>query len=359
MPVSRPGALPPFVPPQLATAREQLPAGADWIHEIKFDGRRVLAFIEAGEVRLLGRNTLDWSRRFAPVAEALRSVRAENAIIDGEVCVLGPGGRSDAAALKALVEQGRAAPLSYLAFDLLWLDGEDLRAHPLLERKARLAALLPKRAARVQYVDPFIGDAVKFFVGVCEAGLEGTVSKRADAPYESGRTTSWIEVKCLDAKEFAVAGYVPSERRAHFKSLILGEAAGKSLVYRGVVGSGFTEALRAKIAGLLAPLETRDAPLARTPWELRGKARWVRPDYVAQVRFTEIMRAGVLSHPRFVRIRHKSEPGVAEHLRSRTIADAKPKRMRRKAAAPKPDAAALLEALRRSVARGKPRARKR
>jgi bifunctional non-homologous end joining protein LigD len=358
MPKSRPDALPPFIPPQLAMAREELPEGPDWIHEVKFDGYRVLAFVEAGEARLLSRNTLDWSRRFAPVAEALAVLRVRDAIIDGEVCVLGPGGRSDPAALKALIEQGRPAPLSYLVFDLLWLDGEDLRTLPLLKRKARLEKIVPKRDARVQYVEHFVGDAVKFFVGVCEAGLEGTVSKRADAPYESGRTTTWIKVKCLDAKEFAVAGYLPSERGAHFKSLILGETAGKRLVYRGVVGSGFTAVLRAKIAGMLAPLETGETPLAKVPWELRGKARWVRPDYVVQVRFTEITRAGVLSHPRFLRIRHASEPGVAEHLRSRMIADRKPKRKRRAAAAAKPDPEALLQALRKSVGGEGKRARR-
>jgi bifunctional non-homologous end joining protein LigD len=322
----------------------------------------MLAYIEGGGARLLSRNTLDWSERFGQVSEALGDIRAKEAILDGEVCVLDERGRADFQKLQALVKDGKPARLSYLVFDLLWLDGEDLRKRPLLERKAKLEKIVPARNAVVQYVDHFSGDGVKFFVGACESGLEGTIAKRADAPYESGRGTSWIKVKCVDAKEFAVGGYVPSERRSYFKSLLLGEPlrrgepARGGLTYRGQVGGGFTEALGRKIAALLAPLETDEPPFAAVPWELRGKARWVRPDYVVQVRFTEMTRDGALRHPRFVRIRHKSEPGVAEHLRSRTIADRKPKKTRTRKAAPekKDGRPALLDALRAS-AKGKRR----
>jgi len=347
--------LPGFIAPQLATAREDVPAGDGWVHEIKFDGYRMLAYIEGGGARLLSRNTLDWSRRFGQVTDALGDIRAKEAILDGEVCVLDEQGRADFQKLQALVEDGKPARLSYLVFDLLWLDGEDLRKRPLLERKATLAKIVPARSAVVQYVDHFSGDGVKFFVGACESGLEGTVAKREDAPYDSGRSTSWIKVKCVDAKEFAVGGYVPSERRSYFKSLLVGEPArsargASGLIYRGQVGGGFTEPLGKKIVALLEPLETNEPPFASVPWELRGKARWVRPDYVVQVRFTEMTRDGALRHPRFVRIRHKSEPGVAEHLRSRTIEDRKPKKKRKPArAAPTDDRPALLDALRKSV----------
>ncbi len=354
--------LPGFIAPQLATAREDVPAGDGWVHEIKFDGYRMLAYLEGGSARLLSRNTLDWSRRFGQVAAALGDVRAREAIIDGEVCVLDGRGRADFQSLQALVEDGKPARLSYLVFDLLWLDGEDLRKRPLLERKAKLAKIVPKRNAVVQYVDHFVpragGDGVKFFVGACESGLEGTIAKRADAPYESGRTASWIKVKCVDAKEFVVGGYLPSERRSYFKSLIVGDPArttraSRGLVYRGQVGGGFTEALGRKIAAMLKPLETEDSPFEKVPWELRGTARWVRPEYVIQVRFTEITREGSFRHPRFVRIRHMREPGVAEHLRSRTIADHKPKKKtkRKPAREPTPDRPALLDALRASVKR--------
>jgi bifunctional non-homologous end joining protein LigD len=356
--------LPGFIAPQLATAREHVPAGDGWVHEIKFDGYRMLAYVEGGSARLLSRNTLDWSRRFGQVTEALGAIRAKDAILDGEVCVLDERGRADFQRLQSLVEDGKPARLSYLVFDLLWLDGEDLRKLPLLQRKAKLEKLVPARDAVVQYVDHLVtradGDGVKFFVNACESGLEGTIAKRAEAPYESGRTTSWIKVKCVDAKEFVVGGYVPSERRSYFKSLLLGEPAsrgertrGGGLLYRGQVGGGFTEALGRKIAEMLKPLATDASPFASVPWELRDAARWVRPDYVVQVRFTEITREGALRHPRFLRIRHASEPGVAEHLRSRTIEDRKPKkRTKRKAArAETPERPALIEALKASVKR--------
>jgi bifunctional non-homologous end joining protein LigD len=366
--------LPGFIAPQLATAREDVPAGDGWVHEIKFDGYRMLAYVEGGQARLLSRNTLDWSRRFGQVTEALADIRAKDAIIDGEVCVLDERGRADFQKLQALVEGGKPARLPYLVFDLLWLDGEDLRKLPLLKRKAKLEAIVPKRSAVVQYVDHFAArtddDGVKFFVGVCESGLEGTIAKRKDAPYESGRSTSWIKVKCVDAKEFVVGGYIPSERRSYFKSLLLGEPARRGerlayrgLVYRGQVGGGFTEALGQKIQGLLQPLETEDSPFASVPWELRDTARWVRPEYIVQVRFTEITREGALRHPRFVMLRHVSEPaGAGEHLRSRTLADRKPKKKRtgkRKAARqPANERPALLDALKASVKK-KPARRRR
>lgn len=348
--------LPPFIAPQLATPRENVPKGADWVHEIKFDGNRMLGYLEAGGARLLSRKTLDWSGRFGQVAEALRSLRAKEAVVDGEVCVLDDRGRSDFQALRALVDDGRPARLSYLVFDLLWLDGMDLRALPLLKRKARLEKIVPKRNAVIQYVEHFRGDAVKFFVGICESGLGGIVSKHANARYESGRSTAWVTVKCVDAKEFFVGGYVPSQRRSYFKSLIVGELGPDGLVYRGLVGSGFTETLGRKIAGMLTPLAVEEPPFAKIPWELRGRAKWVRPQYVVQVRFTEITRDGVLRHPRFVRLRDASEPGVGEHLRSRTIEDRKRKQRRRpRSPAPEPDRPALLDALRKSVGKGVPR----
>src|SRR5687767_2345912 len=176
--------LPGFIAPQLATAREDVPAGEDWVHEIKFDGYRMLAYIEGGGARLLSRNTLDWSGRFAQVTEALGDIRAKEAIVDGEVCVLDERGRADFQKLQALVKDGKPARLSFLVFDLLWLDGDDLRKLPLLKRKERLAKIVPKRNAVVQYVDHLAGDGVKFFVSACESGLEGTIAKRKDAPYE-------------------------------------------------------------------------------------------------------------------------------------------------------------------------------
>jgi bifunctional non-homologous end joining protein LigD len=343
---------PGFIAPQLATAREDVPAGDNWVHEIKFDGYRMLAYIDASGARLLSRNTLDWSRRFGQVTEALRHIHAKDAIIDGEVCVLDDRGRSDFHKLQAVVEEGRSARLSYLVFDLLRLNGDDLRELPLLKRKAQLQKLLPKRDRVIQYVDHFKGDAVKFFVGACEAGLEGIISKRVDAPYVCGRTTTWIKVKCIDVREFVVGGYIPSERRSFFKSLIVGEPSNEGLVFRGLVGGGFTEALGHKIAGMLAPLETDKSPFVSLQWEIRQeKPHWVKPEYIIQVRFTEITRDGVLRHPRFVRIRHISEPGVAEHLRSRTVIDKKPRRVRTPKKTPKPDRVALTRALRKSLGR--------
>ncbi len=181
--------LPEFIPPQLATVTDEAPAGDGWIHEIKLDGYRTAARLEAGKVLMLTRSGLGWTARFRPIATVLALPKIRAAYLDGEIAVMGEGGVTSFAALHDVVSRGQAQRLTYHAFDLLHLDGRDLTGLPLIERKALLAPLIARLppGGPVRYSDHVRGQGPRFFAHACKLHLEGIVSKRAAAPYRSRR----------------------------------------------------------------------------------------------------------------------------------------------------------------------------
>ena len=181
--------------PQLARLVDTPPSGDAWVHELKYDGYRIGARIADGEVRLLSRNNNDWTERFAPVAAAASRLRVANALLDGEVAIVLPDGRTSFQALQKAGDS-RDGTLAYFVFDLLWLDGEDLTGLPLRERKARLARLLRRPPAPIRYADHVAGSGADALATACRLGAEGIVSKRSDQPYQSGRGPSWLKIKC-------------------------------------------------------------------------------------------------------------------------------------------------------------------
>jgi bifunctional non-homologous end joining protein LigD len=290
-------------PVQLASLASEAPAGADWIHEIKFDGYRVVARIEEGEARLFTRNGHDWSDRFPEIAAVLRTFPARRALLDGEVVAMGTGGVSSFERLQEALSSGATSALRYQAFDLLHLDDHDLRGAPQLERKRALAALLEAAAAPlgalVRYTDHVEGKGPAFFARACRHGLEGIISKRADAPYRGGRGTRWRKVKCGRRDEFVVGGYTaPQGSRTGFGALLLGAFEGDALVYAGRVGTGFDERGLRRLHAALQELERPTPPFVAVPREVRA-ATWVEPELVVEVAFTERTRDGRLRHPTF------------------------------------------------------------
>src|SRR5262249_29526756 len=254
---ARPGktSLPDFVRPQLATLVQAAPQGDEWFHEIKLDGYRVLARVDRGRVRLLTRSGQDWTARFPAVAAAAAKLKAERALLDGEVAVLDAGGVSHFQSLQEALSLKRTADLVYYAFDLLHLDGRDLRNLPLAERKAVLARLLRGSGPTNRYSDHVEGRGDEFYDRACRQGLEGIVSKRKDAPYRSARGTAWLKVKCVSSQEFVIVGFTdPKGERTGFGALLLGVyAADGALTYAGRVGTGFDDrALKAPHAKLKA-----------------------------------------------------------------------------------------------------------
>lgn len=298
--------LPAWVAPQLATLVAAAPAGGEWVHEIKLDGYRILARIERGRARLLTRNRQDWTERFPAVAEAAAALPAKEAILDGEIVALDRAGVSSFQALQqgATGEKGRS--LAYVAFDLLFLDGRELRSRPLIERKKALAQLLRGRRGRIRYSEHFDAPGPEVYERACGMGLEGIVSKRKDAPYTSGRGQAWLKTKCVARQEFVIGGYTdPEGARAELGSLLLGvhDRDGR-LVYAGRVGTGFTQATLEALGRRLRRLEQRASPFsAEGPRPPARGAHWVKPVLVGEVAFTEWTRDGLLRHPAFVGLR--------------------------------------------------------
>lgn len=295
--------LPGFVAPQLATPAEEPPSGPNWLHEIKFDGYRVLAALSGGRARLYTRSGLDWTEKFGALGASIARLGAGAALLDGEVVALDENGRSDFGRLQEALKKG-GETLRYYVFDLLEHDGEDLRALPLIERKTRLAALLRGAPPDILYSDHLTGDAQKIFAESCRMGVEGVVSKRADKPYVPRRSRSWIKVKCGARDEFVIGGWRPSSARDRpFASLLIGEFEDGALHYRGRVGAGFGGPGFAELARMLRRLARKSSPFAGAPKTIASRAKWVEPKIVAEISYTERTREGVLRHPVFIATR--------------------------------------------------------
>ena len=293
---------PGFIEPTLATLKSSPPPGTNWLHEIKFDGYRLQAHIRSGEVRLLTRSGLDWTAKFGKrIASALTALPIRDAIIDGEVIVEGAGNASDFSALQDDLSAGRADRMAFYAFDLLYLDGHDLRPVPLIERKAALHTLIDGASAVLRYSDHFEEDGELVLRHACRLSLEGVVSKLRDAPYRSGRGKDWIKSKCSERQEFVVAGYVPSSvSNSAIGSLIVGYFEKGILAYAGRVGTGYSNTVAAELFRRLEGMRIPKSPFARklTAEEAR-QARFVRPELVAEVEFRSWTSDGVVRHAAF------------------------------------------------------------
>jgi len=297
---------PPFQPVQLATLVDHVPAGDRWVHELKFDGYRCLLSFGGGSARAFTRSGLDWTEQFASIVKDAATIDARSALIDGEAVVIDTNGKSNFQALQAAIK-GDPANIQFYAFDLLNLDGEDLTGRPLLERKARLRALLEGRTGIIHYSDHIVGKGEQLFDRFCGAGLEGVISKRADARYVGSRNGTWLKTKCIKRQEFVLVGWTPSDKGRGFRSLLLGVNEAGRLRYAGKVGTGFDTDEIFRLGDLMRPLETRSAPVDAPRAAVRG-AHWIRPKLVAEIAYTEMTNDGTLRHPSYVGLREDKKP---------------------------------------------------
>ena len=294
LPGAEPAPFPGFIEPQLATLRRGVPTGEDWLHEIKFDGYRIQGHLIEGRPALITRNGHDWTHRMPALAEALARVPANHLIADGEIIVPDSKGRSDHDALKeALGAGGQSHRFAYYLFDLMHLDGFDIRAAPLMDRKHVLKGLLDGIGPPIMFSDHMEATGQKMFEHACVMGLEGVISKRADAPYQSGRSEDWIKVKCVMRGTFTVVGYTP-EGNGLVAALHLARKEGRELTYVGKVGTGWSMAQSAKLRQRLEAIEV-DRPPVAVPGRPR-KAIWVQPRFKADVEYRDITNAGLLRH---------------------------------------------------------------
>lgn len=319
--------LPDFVPPSLATLRSTAPEDAGWVHEIKFDGYRIQARLDDGEAQLLTRKGLDWTSKFPNVAAAVAKLLPRTALIDGEVVVENEDGASSFSALQAALKAGERDRFIYYVFDLLHLDGRDLIELPLIERKAELARLVGKgRRGPIVYSEHFEDSGAVVLRHACQMSLEGIVSKRKDAPYRSGRSDSFLKIKCANSQEFVVGGYSPSTvlPRA-LGALVAGYYDRDKLIYAGRIGTGYTRAVAHELWKRLHPLEVETPPFDAIPPEeaRRRDVRWVEPKTVIEAQFRGWTADALVRQAAFKGVREDKPPReVVRELPQATAANA-------------------------------------
>ena len=295
-------ALPEFTEPQLCTLVDTVPIGSAWLHEVKYDGYRALIAIGGGKAKVFTRGGLDWTDKFAAIADAAAQLDVGSALIDGEIVAF-KDGRPDFSTLKDAIST--AGDMTFFAFDLLSLDGEDLTALPNVQRKERLRAILTE-SDRIRFAEHILGSGEQLFETMCREGYEGVVSKKSDAPYRGSRTQAWLKTKCTRRQEFVIVGWTRSDKSRGFRSLLLGVHEDGRLRYAGKVGTGFTQALmndlREKLDKLARKTPTVEVPKNLGRAAVRG-AQWVTPKLVAEIAFAEVTPDGVLRHSSFLGLR--------------------------------------------------------
>ncbi|HEY6861573.1 MAG TPA: DNA ligase D [Pseudolabrys sp.] len=313
---ARHAALPVFVAPCLATLSDKAPDSDNWVHEIKFDGYRIQAHLDRGKVKLLTRKGLDWTKKFPTIADAVAKLPVRTALIDGEVVVEGDDGISSFSLLQQDLKAERHDRMVFYVFDLMYLEGADLKSLPLGARKDALEKLLKRQPARgpLRLSESLTEPGTTLLRHACKMGLEGIVSKVADAPYRSGRSHDWVKTKCSDRQELVVAGVVPSTADAHaVGALVLGFYERGKLHYAGRTGTGFTRELARALYRKLTALKTTKAPFEAVPAEERGARRpiWVEPKVVVEVDFHGWTHGG--------RVRQASFNGVREDKAAKDV----------------------------------------
>ncbi len=350
--------LPTFVPPQLAAMGDVPPSGKGWVHEIKLDGYRTQARVQVGgraAVRLLTRTGLDWTHRMRSIAAAVANLPVSNAILDGEVVVLTDDGKSSFADLQAAFQEGARNPLTYFIFDLLHLDGHNLRALPLLDRKEILATLLARMPAdgAIRISEHMEGEAKAVFEGACRLGLEGIISKLAQGKYVSGRSTSWLKLKCYREQEFVIGGFtLPSNGSRGVGALLLGVYKHGKLEYAGRTGTGFTQKTHRTMRDRLEDIQSDASPFARVPTEFARGVHWVKPQLVAQVSFSNWTADNLVRQAAFKGLREdkparqvKREEEQVPEKREKAKASTAPKPIEQKSSRGKPATTKPADAL--------------
>jgi bifunctional non-homologous end joining protein LigD len=286
-------SFPGFIEPALATAIAKVPSGERWLHEIKFDGYRVQVHLAHSEVKVFTRRGSDWTKRFRKIAADAFEINA--GFIDGEVVVPGPNGTTDFSVLQNQLK-GRSTKIVVVAFDLLYLNGQDLRKLPLFERKAHLKTLIAE--TDVQFSDSFDIEGKEMFKQACKLGLEGVVSKVRDSRYVSGRSNEWVKKECVQRETLTIAGFAMDGNK--WDGIFLARKKGKNLIYAGKVDHGFEDDNVKDLQAKLKPLIRKTQPYTK---RIAHRGIWVEPELSAEIEYRAKSAEGKVRHPVFKGLR--------------------------------------------------------
>ena len=287
---------PGFIEPALATSIEKVPTGDRWIHEIKFDGYRVQVHLANEAVKVFTRRGNDWTKRFRKIADDAWHISAGSAIIDGEVVVPAADGTTDFSVLQNELK-GKSTKIVLVAFDLLYLNGYDLRKLPLIERKAHLKKLIA--GTDIQFSESFEVDGTEMYAHACKVGLEGVVSKVRDSRYHSGRGNDWVKKTCAQRETLAIAGFALDGKQMG-RPLSRPAAKATDLIYAGKVDHGFDKASAADLRERLTPLIRKTQPYTK---RIAHKGIWVEPELLAEIEYRAKSAEGKVRHPFFKGLR--------------------------------------------------------
>jgi bifunctional non-homologous end joining protein LigD len=332
LPGARKGPMPENIKPQLATLSDKAPEGDEWLHEIKYDGYRLLARIEDGTVRLITRGGLDWTAKFSQLAHSLGELPLDSALIDGELVHLEPEGTTSFSGLQDAISSGKTGALNFFAFDLLYRDGWNLTGAALEDRKTSLAEIIPpNQQGMLRYSDHQVGRGPAFLSQACNFALEGIVSKRRTEPYRPGRSRSWLKSKCRNREEFVIVGYTdPEGSREGFGALLVGyyDPQGK-LRYAGRVGTGFNTGQLIQLHRRLESLARPDPTVTLPKGISRKGVHWIEPRLVAEVEFANWTADAIVRQASFQGLREdKDASDVVYDPKTRTAVEpaTKPKK---------------------------------
>jgi len=296
---------------QLAKLVRSIPEGDEWLYELKYDGYRIIAFIEENTVRLITRNGHDYSSRFPTIVSALADLADGRAmILDGELVITDESGKTDFQALQSYVRKGRDGQLTYIVFDLLAVDGNDLRPQKLIDRKAQLEQLLEHAPSNLYYSRHIQGNGQESFNVACQTGMEGIIGKRADTPYSGLKNGDWIKLKCDRRQEFVIGGYVLTDKRTSgVSSLLLGVYSGNELIYAGRAGTGMSEADKRILEREFKLIKRAQSPFKQVPPSKSNEHLiWLEPELVAEIKFAEWTEENLVRQASFKGLRVDKNP---------------------------------------------------